>query len=79
MLVDFCEARRIVIGNTLFKKGSRRKWTWRSANGETLNEIDFVLSSHREIFTDVSVLNKFTTGSDHRLVRATITVQGSRT
>uniref|UniRef100_A0A914WAU7 Endonuclease/exonuclease/phosphatase domain-containing protein n=1 Tax=Plectus sambesii TaxID=2011161 RepID=A0A914WAU7_9BILA len=79
MLVDFCEARRIVIGNTLFKKGSRRKWTWRSANGETLNEIDFVLSSHREIFTDVSVLKKFTTGSDHRLVRATITVQGSQT
>uniref|UniRef100_A0A914UJJ6 Endonuclease/exonuclease/phosphatase domain-containing protein n=1 Tax=Plectus sambesii TaxID=2011161 RepID=A0A914UJJ6_9BILA len=79
MLVDFCEARQTVIGNTLFKKGSWRKWTWRSANGETLNEINFVLSSHREIFIDVSVLNKFTRGSDHHLVRATITIQGSRT
>uniref|UniRef100_A0A914W212 Endonuclease/exonuclease/phosphatase domain-containing protein n=1 Tax=Plectus sambesii TaxID=2011161 RepID=A0A914W212_9BILA len=79
MLVNFCEARKIVIGNTLFKKGNGRKWTWRRANGETLNEIDFVLSSHQEILTDASVLNKFTTGSDHHLVIARINVRGSQT
>uniref|UniRef100_A0A914W6H3 Endonuclease/exonuclease/phosphatase domain-containing protein n=1 Tax=Plectus sambesii TaxID=2011161 RepID=A0A914W6H3_9BILA len=79
MLVDFCEARKIVISNMLFKKGNRWKGTWRSANGEMLNEIDFILSSCQEILTDASVLNKFTTGSDHHLVRARINMRGSHT
>jgi hypothetical protein len=78
ILVDFCETRRFVIGNSLFKKADRRRWTWRSANGRDFNEIDFILCNHREIFSDVTVLNKFATGSDHRLVRAKVQVSGAR-
>lgn len=38
----------------------------------TKNEIDLIISNNKHIFTDVAVLNRFQTGSDHRLVRGTI-------
>ena len=60
--------------NTFFKKTPQRKWTWRSPNGSVKNEIDYILTNNRHICSDVTVLNRFDTGSDHRLVRAKITI-----
>lgn len=37
-----------------------------------MNEIDYILTSRRDLCQDVTVLNSFNTGSDHRLVRARI-------
>lgn len=52
-----------------------KKWTWISSNGDTIkNEIDCILSSFKTITNDVTVLNSFNPGSDHRLIRANIIV-----
>lgn len=43
-LVDFCESTDLRVSNTFFKERRGRKWTWKSPNGATLNEIDFFLT-----------------------------------
>ncbi|XP_030747799.1 craniofacial development protein 2-like [Sitophilus oryzae] len=58
--------------NSFFQKRSARKWTWKSPDGRTKNEIDFIITDKRHIVKDLTVLNKLTTRSDHRLVRARI-------
>lgn len=72
MFVDFLNKENLFCLNTLFKKHKQRKWTWKSPDGRTKNEIDFILSNNKNICTNISVLNQFDTGSDHRLVRATL-------
>ena len=52
-----------------FKKQLNRRWTWISPNGATKNEIDYIMMDRPDIFLDVSVINSFNTGSDHRMVR----------
>uniref|UniRef100_A0A6P7GZ09 Uncharacterized protein LOC114348256 n=1 Tax=Diabrotica virgifera virgifera TaxID=50390 RepID=A0A6P7GZ09_DIAVI len=60
--------------NSFFKKKKHRRWTWESPDGKTRNEIDYFLTNKEELFKDVNVLNQFNTSSDHRLVRAKITI-----
>ena len=72
MLINFSLKHKLKIMNSFFEKKAQRRWTWISPNSQTKNEIDFVLSDTPSIFTDVSVLNSFNTGSDHRLLRAHI-------
>lgn len=60
--------------NTHFKKLFQRKWTWKSPNNKVKNEINYILTNNKGICTDVSALNQFSTGSDHQLVRAKITI-----
>lgn len=74
MLVNYLNKENLYCLNTYFKKPKQRKWTWKSPDGETRNEIDFILSNNRKICTDVSVLNRFDTNSDHRLVRASLSL-----
>lgn len=69
MLINYLESEHLYVMNTFFKKRRSRKWTWSSPGGRTKNEIDFIVSSHKHIVQDVSVLNSINTGSDHRLVR----------
>ena len=45
-----------------------------SPDGSTKNEINFIISNNKEIMEDVNVNNRFSTGSDHRLVRGKITL-----
>jgi hypothetical protein len=73
-LMNFLEKQRLYAMNTFFKKRKEKKWTWISPDGNTKNEIDFILSSHRCIIQNVDTLNSFTTGSDHRLIRADVKI-----
>lgn len=70
MLMDFLNKEKMYCMNTFFQKKSQRKWTWKSPGDTVRNKIDYILSSDKDICTDVSVLNRFNSGSDHRLVRA---------
>ncbi|XP_064076267.1 craniofacial development protein 2-like [Vanessa tameamea] len=74
MLVNFLEREGLFLMNSFFKKQPQRKWTWQSPDTMTKNEIDFVMTDKRHIFRDVSVINRFNTGSDHRLVRGSLNI-----
>lgn len=74
MLVNFLEREGLFLMNSFFKKRPQRKWTWQSPDTMTKNEIDFIISDKKRIFRDVSVINRFKTGSDHRLLRGTLNI-----
>ncbi|XP_046976516.1 uncharacterized protein LOC124542632 [Vanessa cardui] len=74
MLVNFLEREGLFLMNSFFKKQPQRKWTWQSPDTMTNNEIDFIMTDKRHIFRDVSVINRFNTGSDHRLVRGSLNI-----
>lgn len=74
MLLNFLRNENLYCLNTFFEKSEQRRWTWRSPDYTVKNEIDYVISNNKQICKDVSVLNRFNTGSDHRLVRADIII-----
>ncbi|XP_072384376.1 uncharacterized protein [Diabrotica undecimpunctata] len=71
-LIEFLLQHRLYVMNTHFKKSPQRKWTWQSPNGLNKNEIDFIFTNKKDAVQDVTVLNQFSTGSDHRMVRAKV-------
>ncbi|XP_072378445.1 uncharacterized protein [Diabrotica undecimpunctata] len=73
VLLHFLLHHQLYVMNTFFKKNQQRKWTWASPYGITKNEIDFIITN-RNIVQDVTVINKITVGSDHRLVRSKIII-----
>ena len=73
-IVNFAESHQLKIMNTFFKKRLHRRWTWISPNGVTKNEIDYIITDEPQTFTDVSVINSFNTGSDHRMIRGSMTI-----
>ena len=60
--------------NTQFQKKAGRRWTWRSPDGKTKNEIDYIMTDKPSMITDVTVLNRVNTGSDNRMVMGSITL-----
>lgn len=78
MLVQFLLQHNLYVINTFFKKKANRKWTWSSPDGRTKNEVDFIVGNRKDIFQDINVLNRFSTGSDHRMVRAKIRINLKR-
>ena len=44
------------ITNTFFRKSPNQRWTWQSPNGNTCNEIDYVLSNGMDYIKDVEVV-----------------------
>ena len=46
-LVEFCKANSLIIGNTLFKQQPRRTFTRTSPDGQTRNQIDYMLIQNR--------------------------------
>lgn len=74
MLADYVHHKRLYIMNTFFSKKPQRRWTWRSPDGSVKNEIDYIISDKKHIVKDVSVLNRFSTSTDHRMVRAKIKI-----
>ncbi|EYC46115.1 hypothetical protein Y032_0407g910 [Ancylostoma ceylanicum] len=61
---------KTIHGNSQFQKPTSLRWTWESPGGEYHNEIDHIIVNRRHCLTDVGVVPKFYTGSDHRLLRA---------
>ncbi|CAH2228413.1 jg2166 [Pararge aegeria aegeria] len=73
-LIDFAHEKNLPILNTFFKKKEKRKWTWRSPDGSTKNEIDFILSNLKNSISNIEIIDLLFS-SDHRLVRATVRLQ----
>ncbi|XP_056645799.1 uncharacterized protein LOC130451025 [Diorhabda sublineata] len=76
-LIDFLHNQKLYVMNSFFQKKLHRRWTWVNPNGRTKNEIDFFITTRKRFVTDVTVLNKFGIGSDHRAVRATVRINAS--
>ena len=74
ILLEFAAQQGLIIANTYFKKNKNRYWTWESPDGNTKNQIDFILSSQRGIVEDCSVITSVDIGSDHRMVRAKVRI-----
>ncbi|KAK6742097.1 hypothetical protein RB195_009765 [Necator americanus] len=55
-------------GNSQFQKFASLRWTWESSDGGYHNETDHIIISKRFCLTDVAVVPKFYTGSDHGLL-----------
>ena len=56
-LVNFAFARGFKIMDTFFDKKNQRRWTWRSPNYETFNEIDSIMADKHQIVKNVEVMN----------------------
>ena len=69
-LSEFIMSTNTIHGNSQFQKPCCRRWTWESPGGQYHNEIDHIICNRRFCLTDVAVVPKFYTGSDHRLLRA---------
>ncbi|ETN85259.1 hypothetical protein NECAME_06485 [Necator americanus] len=68
-LSDFIMTTTTIHGNSQFQEPSSLRWTWGSPDRGYLNEIDHIIVIKRFCLTDVAVVLKFYTGSDHRLLR----------
>ena len=77
-VINFAQSHQLKIMNTFFKKRLHRRWTWISPSGVTKNEIDYILTDKPLTFTDVSVINIFNTGCDHRMIRGSMTLNTRR-
>ena len=60
--------------NTQFQKKEGKIWTWRSPDGHTKNEIDYIMTDKPSMATDVTVINRANIGSDHRMVMGSTTL-----
>ena len=73
-LVERATSKNFKITNTQFQKKAGRKWTWRSPDGNTKNEIYYIITDKPSMVTDVTVINRVNIGSDHRMVMGSITL-----
>ncbi|XP_037294379.1 uncharacterized protein LOC115454908 [Manduca sexta] len=73
-LANFLEQQKLYAMNTFFKKQVQKLWTWKSPDGKTKNQIDYILSNNKHVVQNVDVLNRINAGSDHRIVRARIAI-----
>ena len=73
-LVEWATSKNFKIMNTQFQKKAERRWTWRSPDGHTKNEIDYIMTDKASMVTDVTVINRVNIGSDHRMVMGSITL-----
>ncbi|VDO19010.1 unnamed protein product [Heligmosomoides polygyrus] len=61
---------KTIHGSSQFQKPPSLRWIWKSPGGQFHNEIDHIMFNRKYCLTDVSVVPKFYTGLDHRLLRA---------
>lgn len=69
--MNFALECKLTIINTCFKKKTNTRWTWRSPNGETKNEIDYILSNQPRVFQDIGNMH-LNYPSGHRIIRSRI-------
>ena len=68
-LVEWVTSKNFKIMNT---QQAGRRWTWRSPDGNTKNEIDYITTDKPSMVTDVTVINRVNIGSDHSMVMGSI-------
>lgn len=73
-LLNFLQEHGLYSMSSFFDKKPQQKWTWISPDGKTKNEIDFIISNRKEIIHDVTTLNNFSIGSDHRMIRSRVSI-----
>ena len=73
-LVEFCLSNRCIIGGTIFPHRDIHKLSWRSPDGNTVNQIDHVIVNKKwqRSLLDVKVHRGADVGSDHHLLIAKI-------
>lgn len=76
-LLSYAYQHKLSIMNSFSMKKESRRWTWLSPDQKTKNEIDFIMINHHQLMTNMEVLSKFKSPSDHRLVRATLLLSRS--
>ena len=64
----FAEKNNLKVVNTFFQHMVNKMWTWKSLNGETKNEMYFIVTNRLLKENNVVVFNKFKS-TDHRMVR----------
>ena len=74
VVLEWATSKNFKIMNTQFQKKAGRRWTWRSPDGNTKNEIDYIMTDNPSMVTDVTVINRVNIGSDHRMVMCSITL-----
>ena len=57
-LVEWVTSRKYKIMNIMFQKKAGRRRTWKSPNGVTKTEIDYILINRPDIVPDVTVINQ---------------------
>ena len=73
-LVEWATSHNFKIMNTQLQKKAGMRWTWRSPDGHTRNEIDYIMTDKTIMVTDVAVINRINIGSDHIMVMGSITL-----
>ena len=73
-IVEWATSNNFKTMNTQFQKKAGRSWTWRSPDGNTKNEIDYIMTDKPSMVTDVIVINRINIGSDHRIVIGSTTL-----
>lgn len=70
MLIDFCAENGLYISNSHFQHHSRRMYTWKSPDGHTRNQINYLLIRKRwkTSIRDIKTYPGLDCGSDHALV-----------
>ena len=51
-LVEWATSNNFKIMNTQFQKKAWRRWTWRSPDGHTRNEIDYIMTDKPSMVTE---------------------------
>ncbi|CAG4943569.1 unnamed protein product [Colias eurytheme] len=71
-LINFALENHLTILNSIYKKNTKKMWTWISPDGKTKNEIDFIMTNKKNCLTNFDVINRFNYNTNHKLIRAEI-------
>lgn len=71
-LIQLCQEHNLIITNTIFQQHPRRLYTWTSPDGNTRNQIDFILTQQkwRSAITSTKTLPGADCDTDHELLVA---------
>ena len=56
----------------MFQKKAGRRWTWKSPNGVTKTETDYILTNWPDLVTNVKVISNVSIGIDHIMIMSNI-------
>jgi len=76
-LLSYCSSNKLKVGGSIFQHRDIHLGTWRSPNGQTVNQIDHICYSKRwaSSVQDVRAYRGPDVGSDHYMVMATLKVK----